>query len=110
MTNRGPIGWRKGVALWIYQMGLCYYCEQSLEPAGEELGDLYPHNAEIDHLVPLSKGGSNDLYNLVVACRGCNREKGQKDHQQFFDFCRFSQDDDTFEQFVSYWYDDEDVA
>lgn len=31
---------------------------------------------EIDHIVPLIKDGSNDLDNLTVACRPCNRSKG----------------------------------
>lgn len=31
---------------------------------------------EIDHIVPVSKGGTNDLNNLVTSCRDCNRGKG----------------------------------
>lgn len=32
----------------------------------------------MDHIVPVSKGGSNDLSNLVPACSGCNASKGAK--------------------------------
>lgn len=32
----------------------------------------------IDHLVPLSRGGSNDVSNLVAVCRSCNSKKGNK--------------------------------
>jgi hypothetical protein len=30
---------------------------------------------EVDHIVPVSKGGGNDIYNLVTACFDCNRGK-----------------------------------
>lgn len=33
---------------------------------------------EVDHVFPVSKGGSDDLQNLVCACRSCNRSKGAK--------------------------------
>ncbi|QDP58780.1 MAG: hypothetical protein GOVbin1573_67 [Prokaryotic dsDNA virus sp.] len=45
----------------------CRYCWQRCK-------DIH-----IDHLVPLSKGGTNNLENLVVACRPCNLSKGAKD-------------------------------
>lgn len=31
---------------------------------------------EVDHLIPVSKGGTNDVYNLITSCRDCNRGKG----------------------------------
>lgn len=31
---------------------------------------------EIDHIVPVSKGGTNDLENLQILCEHCNRGKG----------------------------------
>lgn len=33
---------------------------------------------EIDHVVPVSRGGSSDAGNLVLACRPCNRSKRDK--------------------------------
>jgi len=30
---------------------------------------------EIDHVIPLARGGSNEPWNLVLACRACNRSK-----------------------------------
>ena len=32
-------------------------------------------NLEIDHVVPLARGGSNRLENLQLLCRDCNRRK-----------------------------------
>jgi len=33
---------------------------------------------EIDHIIPLDKGGNNKLDNLQLTCMHCNRSKGTK--------------------------------
>ena len=33
---------------------------------------------EIDHINPIAMGGTNDLNNLQVLCRHCNRSKGAR--------------------------------
>lgn len=38
---------------------------------------------ECDHIHPISKGGTNDLENLITACRKCNRQKKDKSVQEF---------------------------
>lgn len=38
---------------------------------------------EVDHIIPFSKGGSNDLSNLATSCRRCNRQKKDKDINEF---------------------------
>ena len=45
----------------------CYHCGRS--PKEDKI------KLEIDHLVPHSKGGSDDIENLVTACRRCNSGK-----------------------------------
>jgi 5-methylcytosine-specific restriction endonuclease McrA len=46
--------------------GHCRYCGSRLERA----------EAQIDHVVPVAKGGSNKESNLVTSCADCNHEKG----------------------------------
>lgn len=53
--------------LYDLQEGCCAYCGKSFD-AGYE----------VDHIVPLSRGGSNDAKNLALACQSCNRSKGNK--------------------------------
>lgn len=49
----------------------CKYC-------GKRGGKL-----EVDHVIPFSKGGSDDLSNLVTSCRHCNAQKHDKTLEEF---------------------------
>lgn len=51
----------------IYNMyrGVCQYCMQKISYSA----------ATKDHVYPKSMGGSNDTFNLVLACRPCNAAK-----------------------------------
>lgn len=33
---------------------------------------------EVDHIVPVAEGGTNDIHNLITSCRDCNRGKGKR--------------------------------
>lgn len=35
-----------------------------------------PNSAEVDHKIPVARGGSDERENLWVICRGCNGRKG----------------------------------
>lgn len=50
--------------------GHCAYCKGQL---------LYNETWHIDHIKPISKGGTNDLTNLVLSCARCNLEKSAKE-------------------------------
>ncbi len=38
---------------------------------------------EVEHILPKSKGGSNRVSNLTIACRECNQEKGNRAIEEF---------------------------
>lgn len=40
------------------------------------LPGLHPFGPVVDHRIPVAAGGTDDLANLQLAHRSCNREKG----------------------------------
>ena len=55
--------------------GHCYYCFVRIE-ANE-------YSADFDHFDPISFGGTGDVWNLVVACKQCNHDKGSAPGEVF---------------------------
>jgi len=49
----------------------CHYCGR------------YAPGGEADHVIPLSRGGTDALDNLAWACATCNRSKGSKTLQEY---------------------------
>lgn len=54
------------MAVMLKTNGRCYYCGAKIWPGTN--GGF----ASIDHFLPTSQGGADDLSNLVPACRPCN--------------------------------------
>lgn len=46
-------------------------------------GHLEPSTATIEHIIPRSLGGSNELKNLDMACIPCNVARGAPDGQVY---------------------------
>lgn len=53
--------------------GFCWYC-------GIELRETIFCQ---DHAIPSSRGGKDNIENLVPACRNCNGEKGNKNIDEY---------------------------
>ncbi len=51
--------------------GACFYCGRADAPLTE------------DHAVPLSRGGSDDIDNILPACKPCNSAKSAKTADEF---------------------------
>jgi 5-methylcytosine-specific restriction endonuclease McrA len=58
--------------LWKAHRGVCFYCEQPLT-----------NYRCLEHLTPLSRGGKNQPYNLVYACKSCNSKKRQTPFEDY---------------------------
>lgn len=64
---------------------LCHYCQ------GPTLLTYkgHPQRRTLDHVLPQSFGGTDDLDNLVLACQSCNSKKGnQVSQSQLCPTCR----------------------
>jgi 5-methylcytosine-specific restriction endonuclease McrA len=59
--------------------------EYLLEKWGRECAycDATDTRLEVEHIQPRSKGGSNRVSNLTLACRNCNQAKGNQDLRDF---------------------------
>lgn len=61
-------------AVWNKTDGVCWYCGGQTE---------WDDDFSVDHIVPSSSGGSDDIENLVPCCMGCNRKKHAHDLEGF---------------------------
>ena len=68
MAKRKPIA--KSVRFEVFKRDkfTCQYCGESAPSV----------TLEVDHIVPVSKGGTDEIMNLITSCRDCNRGKAGK--------------------------------
>lgn len=52
---------------------ICSYCRI----------ELHDRNFSVDHVVPVSKGGENSIFNKVASCQGCNKAKSDMPLEEF---------------------------
>lgn len=75
---------RKAKAALAATHGRCWYCGKFLEmPRSASSGQICSNWFVLDHVVPRSKGGSDDPSNLVASCWLCNSGKGNKTVEEY---------------------------
>lgn len=62
--------------LYEIQNNICAYCNNDMTD-----------NIHIDHIIPLSKNGSNEVDNLILCCSTCNLSKNNKDLDVWLNEC-----------------------
>ena len=68
-----------GPKLYLAADGRC----QSKNCTKEKLNFMPFDMLEIDHMQPISNGGSNDFDNLQLLCRNCNSSKGNRSFEEW---------------------------
>lgn len=67
--KQAPIGCIKVIAAWDIEVRSkprnCYWCQQEI--SGSDI--------ELDHVIPLARGGAHEIGNLCVSCKTCNSRK-----------------------------------
>jgi 5-methylcytosine-specific restriction endonuclease McrA len=56
----------------------CHWCKQEMR-----LDQGFMNSATFEHMIPQSQGGSNERWNLVIACYRCNSMRADKDADVF---------------------------
>ncbi|NLO83054.1 MAG: HNH endonuclease [Clostridiales bacterium] len=58
---------KKSLKSYIYERDerKCRFCSKHLKY----------HQASLDHYLPKSQGGTNDVFNLILSCKNCNNTK-----------------------------------
>ncbi len=68
--------------VWGRTGGLCLYCGVQMTRKVSS-NEIIKVRFTIDHLIPVSSGGTHDLDNLVPACYACNHDKSNLTLDQF---------------------------
>lgn len=80
-NRENRFGSAKTTTIWNKTHGKCGYCGIKLRENGPNKED--PDIFTLDHIIPLSKGGTKDIKNLLGACKKCNNLKGGSDNLDF---------------------------
>ena len=83
---RMPRTYDDKVRLWVKQAGVCLCCAKPIPKL-----DL--PKSQIDHKIPIVKGGPDDFGNMAIAHADCNQEKKNKTLEEHWAY-RFRKGDD----------------
>lgn len=74
-SNRKSSYKRNKEFLWEKQKGICYWCGKSCIFLGD---GGQPDEFTLDHIIPLSAGGTNHWRNEIGSCFQCNNGRNKK--------------------------------
>ena len=69
----------------------CHYCKRPMLPPSymnHENPLLRQQTISEEHIIPRSKGGTNDSHNITYACARCNSMRGSLNYEVFLLFSR----------------------
>lgn len=80
MAKHYTFGWKTANRVKGKTGGKCFYCECELPEDTKQYDERenmvsFTRNWHIDHMIPLSRGGSHDIDNLAPSCGSCNMKK-----------------------------------
>lgn len=79
------IAYKRHIRVWLRtragesQNWRCCWCGKKTELGAENKGN----SATLEHIIPVSKGGTNDFENLALACFKCNHKRGDMSIDDF---------------------------
>ena len=93
LFKHGGFSWRILEQVFNKTNGACYYCGTIFPPDvvvylnidGEENFHGYKRQWDVDHMLPISRGGNHKIENLVPACKSCNNKKSSMTVQEFME-------------------------
>lgn len=72
-TSRKKVPSSKKTSAYNKTGGMCGYCGKDISEGG----------FTVDHIHPVSNGGTNDISNLLPCCLSCNASKGKRDIEDY---------------------------
>lgn len=78
--QRQPVSEPTREEVWQKTSGRCVYCGVGLTTLAGE-----PNSFRVDHVLPVARGGTEDIGNLVPSCFTCNAKKSDKTALRFID-------------------------
>ena len=69
--------------LYLQCRGVCPVCGRHLQITNPKNEETY---MTIDHMVPKSKGGTNNIENIRPLCRACNNARGNRDIENLISY------------------------
>lgn len=75
--QRKPLSRAVKAHVWSMTFGKCWYCGVTLNPFSDFV---------VEHIMPLCRGGEDEIENLAPSCVMCNQDKGAKTLEEWRPF------------------------